>query len=148
MRCEVCGRKTRSLYLLPLKQPDGKFDTHTCYTCCCKSGAYCRRHQQIHQGFADRTHACLSCIEATVQQQLSLASEVTRTLRNGIREVEFNCLWEWALFSSDITHHPPEVCILRAVVSLAHRRDQIVAVVITQALTEHSVADILAAGIL
>jgi len=67
MRCEICRKDPETIVLLPLKQPDGRYNTFACMECSLESGHYCGKHDRPNLGFEDGTSACIKCVEEIVE---------------------------------------------------------------------------------
>lgn len=76
MKCEKCGVDADPIYLLPLKQKDGKLDSFYCRHCALESGAFCTKHSMFHLGFTDGTTACKTCIDELASAHLAQKYEI------------------------------------------------------------------------
>lgn len=135
--CEICRDSTQVVYLLPLKQPDGKLDTLACEKCAEKSGAFCITHQRPHLGFEDGTTACKVCIDEKVEtdtpeiveeffQEIEESPHREKILQTVERQSEF-------LFFPD---SDLEISISRAIVTVAFRFDKTPEEIIEQVCEE------------
>jgi hypothetical protein len=62
--CEICGGPyiDNVIYILPIKKPDGSYDTMACRKCALKSNVYCQKHDLSHRGCNDGTTFCQQCV--------------------------------------------------------------------------------------
>ncbi len=121
MRCELRNHEADHLVLLPIHQPDGSSITTACLEHARESGAFCNTHEEPHLGFMDGTHACVRCIEDEVAQSTYLASSFAKVIRDRLSRDDLIELTEWSSVSSETNGSTEDVCILRAVITTAHR---------------------------
>ena len=112
MRCEICSNETDTVYVLPIPQSNGKLDTHTCQKCAIEKGYYCTKHDAIHLGFIDLTHACRACIEEIVFQ-LEGDTRYYRKLKENLSDEAFFRLSRLLQSAQEITGNSFEQCIIR-----------------------------------
>lgn len=82
MRCDVCGENVERLTILPIKnERTGTLETLACTSCARESSAFCANHNRAHLGYADRTTACLQCIDEMVELERENAFRIFESLR-------------------------------------------------------------------
>ncbi len=124
VKCEECGKDTLLLIIIPKQQADGKLITLVCLECAETSGFYCTVHDLPHLGFVDGSSACTLCID---EQVTIIGEQVGERLREAISPLPNASslraqLMEWAEEVGSLTQEPINICLGRAVITLAQRR--------------------------
>ncbi len=146
MRCEKCGREdAKSFMILPLHRESGELDSIFCFGCAVESGAYCKKHQMIHQGFIDGTTACIMCIEEKMMtfrhQASSIFSDIQSAIPYGrLKEVG---LIERLEVSARLMRSNHSIALLRFIASRAQRERVPVQAIVKRIKEERSVNCIL-----
>lgn len=144
MKCENCGKEDCNKFvLLPHRSEDKGLVNIVCVDCAENSSAYCKKHEKPHIGFFDRSTACLTCIEETVEQKRSEGFNVWEILKEELPKEELLRLIEWAEFSAFAIRDIEEKCMIRAVVTKALRTNNEIENVIGEILSKKSVSSIL-----
>lgn len=144
MNCEDCGSDAQQLYIIPVKQPDGRLNKIVCYDCAVKSGAYCTEHDMPHMGF-DKAEkgACLTCIEELVRENANRGDELLRSLLDSLPNQELLRLREWISDIQEFTADSDATCLLRALATQAKCTSLSIDEVIQQVVSTQSVDSIL-----
>ncbi len=122
MKCEICNEKDPStLMILPIHQEGGNMITMACGTCGMASDAYCKKHNRIHTGFADKTTACLLCINAIVDEKRGEADAIAGEIKKLFSDYDLEFLNDYAEISSRLTGDDETVSIVRFLASKAER---------------------------
>ena len=121
MECELGGHSANELYILPIRRENGFLIIFACENCAKMSEVYCSTHKIIHQGFLDGSTACLKCIEEEVRGKEYYAEMFLNIIIQALTEDENESLLMWANASSDITGNSVKICVLRALITKAHR---------------------------
>lgn len=120
MNCESCGVESDHLYLIPVKQHNGRLDKLVCCECALSSGAYCKKHDAPHMGFAQAEKgACLKCIEELVQENVGRGNELLKLLLESLPNSEFLRLREWISDIQELIADSDTTCLLRALATQA-----------------------------
>ncbi|XOA42996.1 MAG: hypothetical protein ACKKMO_00800 [Candidatus Nealsonbacteria bacterium] len=142
MSCEICGKDSEEIVILPIKRQDGSLCTLACLECARKSPTYCKKHNRPHRGFKDGTSACIVCIEEMLVKIKSEKDKVWDSLKKELPVEELIRLLEWAEFSAFCTRDPEEVCILRAIITRALRFSKRTEEILQEIINTQSVSSV------
>lgn len=144
MNCESCGVEPDHLYLIPVKQSDGRLNKLVCYECALSSGAYCQKHDTPHMGFDQAEKgACLKCIEELVQENMVRAGDLLRLFLDNLSNPELLRLREWISDIQEFIADSDANCLLRALATQAKCASLAIDEVIRQTIDAQSVDAIL-----
>ncbi len=123
--CEICGRTDVDVFnLLGIKQANGNLDTLACTQCAKERGWICEKHDSVHQGFEDGTHACLECIHEMARDALANSQSFLVFLREKMPQGKFDELWEKAEGYSAPLIVDAHIYLARTIAALALRRNK------------------------
>lgn len=121
MVCEFCGREPDTFILVPIRGKQGALEMIACMECAVSRGVYCTKHERIHLGFEDGTHACVLCIEEDVRANLhrsdAIAERLDLEFDEAVRgEVIEQCMRSLSLIGGTVGH-----ALVRSIATLARR---------------------------
>jgi len=142
MSCEICGKDSEEIVILPIKKQDGNLCTLACLECARKSSVYCKKHNRPHMGFEDGTSACIVCVEEMLVKIKSKKDKVWESFKKELPLIEVLRLLDWAEFSAFCTKDPKEVCILRTIITRALRFNKSPEEILQEIINTQSVSSI------
>jgi hypothetical protein len=127
MDCQKCGKhEPQHIMLLPVQNPGDSPGWLVCEECGRKSGAFCEKHNSIHQGFIDGTTACLRCIEEMVASRANDAEGIREKIWEFLSKPDRDVLDDAAEVAAEIMGCSESMAVLRFVASKALRTHQTV----------------------
>jgi len=133
------------LTTLPIT-PEGATNVLAHVSCVKKLGMYCERHQEIHQGFWDKTTVCMSCVTEELEEKKPLAEVIYQRLRSGLPTEQLEDIEETAGPNAEAKNETVAVWVFRLIIARAQRYSIDIEEVVKHLLQDKDTAIILGPG--